>query len=46
MMSLQASLLGFAVFKVLPKSPLFDRRPLTVHENVSLHQTACTVQAR
>ncbi|KAJ8293778.1 putative oligopeptide transporter [Rhodotorula toruloides] len=35
MMSLQASLLGFAVFKVLPKSPLFDRRPLTVHENTT-----------
>lgn len=35
MMSLQASLLGFAVFKVLPQSGLFDNRPLTIHENVS-----------
>lgn len=34
MMSLQASLLGFAVFKVLPKSGLFDKRPLSIHENV------------
>ncbi|BGP33285.1 OPT super [Rhodotorula toruloides] len=40
MMSLQASLLGFAVFKVLPNSPLFDRRPLTVHENIVLQTTA------
>ncbi|BGP25730.1 OPT super [Rhodotorula toruloides] len=40
MMSLQASLLGFAVFKVLPNSPLFDRRPLTVHENIVLQTIA------
>lgn len=31
---MQASLLGFAVFKVLPHSPIFSGRPLTVHENV------------
>ncbi|GAA5992889.1 hypothetical protein JCM10908_001392 [Rhodotorula pacifica] len=40
MMSLQASLLGFAVFKVLPKSGLFDNRPLTIHENIVLQTTA------
>ncbi|GAA5889667.1 hypothetical protein JCM6882_007098 [Rhodosporidiobolus microsporus] len=40
MMSLQASLLGFAVFKVLPKSPFFSSRPLTLHENIVLQTTA------
>ncbi|GAA5827436.1 hypothetical protein JCM11251_003813 [Rhodosporidiobolus azoricus] len=40
MMSLQASLLGFAVFKVLPKSPFFSNRPLTLHENIVLQTTA------
>lgn len=30
----QASLLGFAVFKVLPQSKIFSNRPLTVHENM------------
>ncbi|BGP17536.1 hypothetical protein JCM10213_004078 [Rhodosporidiobolus nylandii] len=40
MMSLQASLLGFAVFKVLPKSPWFSQRPLTIHENIVLQTTA------
>ncbi|GAA5957053.1 hypothetical protein JCM8115_003941 [Rhodotorula mucilaginosa] len=40
MMSLQASLLGFAVFKVLPSSGLFDNRPLTIHENIVLQTTA------
>ncbi|BGP56365.1 OPT super [Rhodotorula sphaerocarpa] len=40
MMSLQASLLGFAVFKVLPKSGLFDKRPLSIHENIVLQTTA------
>ncbi|ORY65650.1 OPT oligopeptide transporter protein-domain-containing protein [Leucosporidium creatinivorum] len=40
MMSLQASLLGFAVFKVLPQSPFFNNRPLTVHENIVLQTTA------
>lgn len=36
----QASLLGFAVFKVLPQSSLFSNRPLTVHENIVLQTTA------
>ncbi|GAA5849113.1 hypothetical protein JCM8547_006451 [Rhodosporidiobolus lusitaniae] len=40
MMSLQASLLGFAVFKVLPNSPWFFQRPLTIHENIVLQTTA------
>ncbi|GAA5864934.1 hypothetical protein JCM3774_003914 [Rhodotorula dairenensis] len=40
MMSLQASLLGFAIFKVLPKSGLFDNRPLSIHENIVLQTTA------
>ncbi|GAA6040286.1 hypothetical protein JCM8097_009401 [Rhodosporidiobolus ruineniae] len=40
MMSLQASLLGFAVFKVLPKSPWFAARPLSIHENIVLQTTA------
>lgn len=40
MMSLQASLVGFAVFKVLPHSRLFGSRPLTVHENIVLQTTA------
>ncbi|GAA5826886.1 hypothetical protein JCM3770_003360 [Rhodotorula araucariae] len=40
MMSLQASLLGFAVFKVVPQCGLFDDRPLTVHENIVLQTTA------
>ncbi|GAA5987705.1 hypothetical protein JCM11641_002565 [Rhodosporidiobolus odoratus] len=40
MMSLQASLLGFAIFKVLPKSPWFSARPLTIHENIVLQTTA------
>ncbi|CEQ42518.1 SPOSA6832_04344, partial [Sporobolomyces salmonicolor] len=29
-----ASLLGFAVFKVLPRMPWFSKKPLTIHENV------------
>ncbi|KAI5481308.1 hypothetical protein MNV49_004930 [Pseudohyphozyma bogoriensis] len=40
MMSLQASLLGFAVFKVLPQAGLFKDNPLTVYENVVLQTTA------
>lgn len=40
MMSLQASLLGFAVFKVVPQCGLFANRPLTVHENIVLQTTA------
>jgi len=40
MMSLQASLLGFAVFKVVPQCGLFAGRPLTVHENIVLQTTA------
>ncbi|BGP41190.1 OPT super [Rhodotorula kratochvilovae] len=40
MMSLQASLLGFAVFKVIPQCGLFDSRPLSVHENIVLQTTA------
>ncbi|KDE06208.1 hypothetical protein MVLG_03488 [Microbotryum lychnidis-dioicae p1A1 Lamole] len=40
MMSLQASLLGFAVFKVLPQSSFFAMRPLSVHENIVLQTTA------
>jgi hypothetical protein len=40
MMSLQASLLGFAVFKVLPASPWFSSRPLTIHENIVIQTTA------
>lgn len=44
MMSLQASLLGFAVFKVLPRSGLFDNRPLSIHENVSTGAQRSSVQ--
>ncbi|SCV70481.1 BQ2448_1875 [Microbotryum intermedium] len=40
MMSLQASLLGFSVFKVLPQSSLFAKKPLSVHENIVLQTTA------
>ncbi|GAA5962691.1 hypothetical protein JCM21900_006785 [Sporobolomyces salmonicolor] len=40
MMSLQASLLGFAVFKVLPRMPWFSKKPLTIHENIVLQTTA------
>ncbi|GAA5908348.1 hypothetical protein JCM5296_001288 [Sporobolomyces johnsonii] len=35
-----ASLLGFAVFKVLPRMPWFSNRPLTIHENIVLQTTA------
>ncbi|GAA5951566.1 hypothetical protein JCM3765_005972 [Sporobolomyces pararoseus] len=40
MMSLQASLLGFGIFKVLPRIPWFSKRPLSVHENIVLQTTA------
>ncbi|GAA5926555.1 uncharacterized protein JCM15063_000307 [Sporobolomyces koalae] len=40
MMSLQASLLGFGIFKVLPRLPWFSHRPLSVHENIVLQTTA------
>lgn len=40
MMSLQASLLGFAIFKILPASPWFSSRPLTIHENIVIQTTA------
>lgn len=32
---LQASLLGFGIFKVLPRIPWFSKRPLSIHENVN-----------
>ncbi|KAM0756007.1 OPT superfamily oligopeptide transporter [Meredithblackwellia eburnea MCA 4105] len=35
-----ASLLGYAVFKVLPQSSIFAKRPLTVRENIVLQTTA------
>ncbi|KAK4047383.1 OPT super [Microbotryomycetes sp. JL201] len=45
MMSAQASILGFAVFKVVPHTSWLvgsgaARRPLTVHENIVLQTTA------
>ncbi|GAA6060792.1 hypothetical protein JCM10212_005441 [Sporobolomyces blumeae] len=40
MMSLQASLLGFGIFKIVPKLPWFSRRPLSIHENIVLQTTA------
>ncbi|GAA5834257.1 hypothetical protein JCM3766R1_004503 [Sporobolomyces carnicolor] len=40
MMSLQASLLGFGIFKVLPRIPWFSKRPLSIHENIVLQTTA------
>ncbi|GAA6021431.1 hypothetical protein JCM11491_006707 [Sporobolomyces phaffii] len=35
-----ASLLGFGVFKVLPRIPWFSSRPLSIHENIVLQTTA------
>ncbi|GAA5830912.1 hypothetical protein JCM5353_002648 [Sporobolomyces roseus] len=40
MMSLQATLLGFGIFKVLPRIPWFSKRPLSIHENIVLQTTA------
>ncbi|GAA5901262.1 uncharacterized protein JCM6883_000156 [Sporobolomyces salmoneus] len=35
-----ASLLGFGIFKVLPRIPWFSKRPLSIHENIVLQTTA------